>query len=124
MRHRKCNSLHRFTSAALVLFCLLGVGTASARNEDYQRIADQLDRLNSDPILGQHAPAQMDRARAALAALKEAGRSEREVCIYLAERSVEIARASAEMEVLEGQRDDLQRENDRLQLAQARRDAA
>lgn len=124
MRHLERNSLHRLTSAALIVLCLVAVGSASARNEDYQRIADQLDRLSSDPVLGQHAPAQMDRARAALAALKEAGRSEREERVYLAERSVGIARASAEMEVLEGQRDDLQRENDRLQLAQARRDAA
>jgi chromosome segregation ATPase len=110
--------------AALMMSSLLAAGAAVARDDNYQRLADQLDRLSTDPSLSQHAPAQFDRARAALAALKDAKRSQREEFAYLAERRIEIARVSAQAEVLDEQRESLQRENDRLQLAQARRDAA
>jgi outer membrane protein OmpA-like peptidoglycan-associated protein len=117
--------VHGCTAIALA-FCLLGAGAASARrgNDDYRRLSDQFDHLAADPVLGQRAPAQMDRARAALESLKNAGRSGREEQVYLTERRIAIARASAEAEVLEDQRNDLQRENDRMQLALARRDAA
>ncbi|GAA0714608.1 hypothetical protein [Dokdonella soli] len=115
---------HRLSAAALLALCLFGAGSASARNEEYERLSDQFDRLASDPVLGQHATAQMDRARAALADLKDAKRRDREYRAYLAERRIGVARASAEAEQLEQQRDALQRENDRLQLAIARRDAA
>lgn len=104
--------------------CLLGANTASARSgsDDYQRLSDQFDGLASDPVLGLRAPAQMDRARAALENLKKAGRRDREEQAYLTERRIAIARAGAESDVLDDQRNDLQRENDRLQLAVARRD--
>jgi outer membrane protein OmpA-like peptidoglycan-associated protein len=65
----------------------------------------------------------MERARASLAALKEAGRSDRPHLVYVTERRIEIARASAQAESTEGDLVALQRENDRLQLAAARRDA-
>lgn len=110
--------------AALVLVCLLFGGNALARDDEYQRLSDRFDRLAADPAVSQHAPAQLDRARTALAALKEAKRSQREEMAYVAERRIEIVRVSAEAESLEDQRVSLQRENDRLQLAQARRDAA
>lgn len=102
---------------------LLASGSAHARDDDYQRLSERLDLLAADPVLGTHAPAQMDLARAALAQLKEARRGQREHWIYVAERRIEMARASAETEVLERQRNDLQRDNDRLQLALARREA-
>lgn len=117
--------LHGCAAIALAL-CLLGTDAASARsgNDDYQRLSGQFDRLAADPVLGLRAPAQMDRARAALETLKKAGRRDREEQAYLTERRIAIARADAESETLEDQRNDLQRENDRLQLALARRDAA
>ncbi len=113
-------------AAIALTLCLLGADTASARsgNDDYQRLSDQFNRLAADPVLGLRAPAQMDRARAALESLKKAGRRDREEQVYLTERRIEVARADAESEKLEDLRNDLQRENDRLQLAQARRDAA
>lgn len=113
-------------AAIMLTLCLLGGASASARsaNDDYQRLSDQFDRLAADPILGLRAPAQMDRARASLETLKKAGRRDREEQAYLTERRIEIASADAESEKLEDVRNDLQRENDRLQLALARRDAA
>ena len=117
--------IHGCAAIAFAL-CLLGADHASARggNDDYQRLSDQFDRLAADPVLGLRAPAQMDRARAALEQLKQAGRSEREEQVYLTERRIAVARATAEAESFEDQRNDLQRENDRIQLALARRDAA
>lgn len=102
---------------------LLGSGPAFARDDDYQRLAERLDLLSADPVLGTHAPAQRELARAALAQLKESRRGQREHWVYVTERRIELARASAESEVLEQRRNDLQRENDRLQLGLARRDA-
>ncbi|HEY6943227.1 hypothetical protein [Dokdonella sp.] len=95
----------------------------AARDDDYQRLLDRFNALATDPVLGTHAPVAMDRARLALAHLKEARRAEREHWIYMAERRIDSARANAEAEALGDQRSTLQRENDRLQLAIARRDA-
>jgi hypothetical protein len=106
---------------ALLALGLFGAGDAWARNEEYERLSNRLDNLAADPTLGQRA--QLDRARAALLQLKEAGRSEREHWAYVTDRRIETARAVAEADYLESQRADLQRENDRLQLALARRDA-
>ncbi|HEY0231513.1 MAG TPA: hypothetical protein VGC55_09690 [Dokdonella sp.] len=114
---------HRIAVFALALGFIVG-GNAFARDDEYERLADRFDRLAADPALGQRAPAQMDRARAALAEFKDAGRGDRKQLVYLVERRIDIAQASAQAEALESQRADLQRENDRLQLAIARRDAA
>jgi hypothetical protein len=117
--------LHRLKRVvpAVLALGLFGIGDASARNEEYERLSNRLDNLAADQTLGQRATAQLDRARAALLQLKEAGRSEREHWAYVTDRRIETARASAEADYLESQRADLQRENDRLQLALARRDA-
>ena len=96
---------------------------ANARDADYDRLLDRFNQLATDPALGSHAPAAMDRARMALATLKEARRKEREHWIYVTERRIDAARAAAQADVLEAKQEDLQRENDRLQLALARRDA-
>lgn len=116
----------RPSRSALVfaLALLLFGGFASARDDEYQRLSDRIDRLAADPVLGLRAPAQLDRARSALAEFKEAGRRDRERLVYLVERRIDTAQAAAEADYLESQRTELQRENDRLQLAIARRDAA
>ena len=117
-------SMLPWLAAPLLALALFAAQPACARpSEDYQRLADRFDQLVADPVLGMHAAAQMDDARAALAALKDAGRRERDHWVYVTERRIELARASAEAEVLEGQRIELQRKNDHLQLALARRDA-
>lgn len=110
--------------AAAIGFALTS-GIAVARTDpDYQRLADQLDRLSTDSVLGPLAPAQLERARDALAQLKDAHRGEHDGLVYLAQRRIDIAQVSAEAVALDAQRDQLQRENAQLQLVQARRDAA
>lgn len=111
--------------------CMLGVlllvagaaVPAFAKDDAYLQLADRLDRLAADPVLGQLAAPQQAQARAALAQFKEAGRRDRERMFYVVERRIDIAEASARADQLESERARLQRENDRLQLAQARRDA-
>lgn len=117
------NPVIRHVLAAALVLAFAG-NIASARDDEYQRLADRIDRLVADPILGQRATAQFDRARASLAEFKEAGRRSREQLVYVVERRIDTAQATAEAEYLESQRVELQRENDRLQLAIARRDAA
>ncbi len=113
-----CRNLH-----AALLLALVVATPALARNDEYQRLLDRFNAVATDPALGSHAPVAMDRARQALAALKEARRAERETWAYISERRIDAARAAAEAEILEAQREKLQRDNDRLQLAIARRDA-
>ncbi len=102
---------------------LFGAGSAVARNDDYERLAVRLDQLAADPVLGTHAPAAMGLARSSLQQLKDARRGDREYWTYMTERRIDTARVTAEAEVQEQRRAELQRENDRLQLALARRDA-
>lgn len=109
------------TALASVLFTL--PHAAQARDLDYERLTESLDRLAADPKLGTLAPLQMERARASLQALKDGGRRDRPQLIYVAERRIDIARTAAQAEAAESERAALQRENDRLQLAAARRDA-
>ena len=112
---------------ALVAFVFVLCATphpARARDLDYERLAESLDRLAADPKLGALAPMQMERARASLLALKEAGRKDKPQLIYVTERRIDIARTAAQAELTESERATLQSDNDRLQLAAARRDAA
>ena len=116
----------RLAFAFTILVVALGGAThdAFARDADYERLAATFDSLAADPRLGTLAPAQMDLARAALQAFKEGGRRDRPYLGYVAGRRIEIARATAEAELAERERVALQRDNDRLQLEAARRDAA
>jgi len=116
-----------FASAIFTFVFSLLVGIATpvhARDADYERLVQSLDSLAADPKLGTLAPAQIERARAAVQAYKDAGRSDRPYMLYVAERRIDIARASAQAVFAESERANLQRENDQLQLAAARRDAA
>jgi len=107
----------------LILVAALAAVPAIAKDDDYRRLLDRFNELATDPELGPHAPAAMDRARMALASLKEARRGDREHWVYVTGRRIDAARAFAEAELLEGRLRGLQRDNDRLQLAIARRDA-
>ena len=113
-----------FVLAALVFTSVAVSQHAVARDAEYQRLSDSFAALSADPKLGTLAPVQMDRARAALAALKEGSRGDRPHLVYVAERRIEIARLTAEAIAAESDRVALQQDNDRLQLDAARRDAA
>jgi len=119
-RHRFIAAIFTFVTAIAVL----GASTAHARDVDYDNLVASLDRVASDPKLSLLAPAQIDRARVAVQAYKDGGRSDRPYLLYVAQRRIDIARTSAEATLAENERADLQRENDRLQLDAARRDAA
>jgi outer membrane protein OmpA-like peptidoglycan-associated protein len=118
--------MNRLAFALTILAAALGATThaALARDADYERLAASFDALAADPALGTLAPAQMDLARASLQAFKEGSRRDRPYLGYVAEHRIEIARTTAEAELAERERASLQRENDRLQLEAARRDAA
>jgi len=119
-RHRFIAAIFTFVTAIAVL----GASTAHARDVDYDNLVASLDRVASDPKLSLLVPAQIDRARVAVQAYKDGGRSDRPYLLYVAQRRIDIARTSAEATLAENERADLQRENDRLQLDAARRDAA
>jgi len=119
-RHRFIATIFTFVTAIAVL----GASTAHARDVDYDNLVASLDRVASDPKLSLLVPAQIDRARVAVQAYKDGGRSDRPYLLYVAQRRIDIARTSAEATLAENERADLQRENDRLQLDAARRDAA
>ena len=116
----------RIAFAFAILAVSLGASShiALARDAEYERLAARFDDLAADPKLGTLAPAQMDLARASLEAFKEGGRRDRPYLGYVAEHRIEIARTTAEAELAERERASLQRDNDRLQLEAARRDAA
>ena len=110
---------------AFIVFTFVTVSQhAVAKDSEYQRLSDSFAALSADPKLGTLAPVQMDRARAALAALKEGSRGDRPHLAYVAERRIEIARLTAQAVAAESERVTLQQDNDRLQLEAARRDAA
>jgi outer membrane protein OmpA-like peptidoglycan-associated protein len=113
-----------FVLAAVVLVSAAASERAVARDAEYQRLSDSFAALSADPKLGTLAPVQMDRARAALAALKEGSRGDRLHLVYVAERRIEIARVTAEAVAAESERVTLQQDNNRLQLEAARRVAA
>lgn len=117
---------HRFTAAIFTIvttIAALVTSPAHARDADYETLVAILDRVASDPKLAPLVPAQIDRARAAVQAYKDGGRSDRPYLFYVAQRRIDIARTSAEATLAENERADQQRENDRLQLEAARRDA-
>ena len=87
-------------AASLLLALGLGVaGTAQARRDDIDvsRLTNNLNQLASDPVLGNYAQAEQSLARNAIAQLAQAGSSERPHALYMAERLVYTARASAQL---------------------------
>jgi outer membrane protein OmpA-like peptidoglycan-associated protein len=112
-------------AAVLVLFGLLAAcATTPERDLQHERLAAALAALESDPALGEFAAADRLQARQAIERLRsDPDRAARQSNVYLAERRVEIARASAQAELAARQLDQLERERDRILLDSARRDA-
>ena len=104
----------------------LGVaGTAQARRDDIDvsRLTSNLDQLASDPVLGGYAQAEQSLARNAIAQLAQAGSSERPHALYMAERLVDTARASAQLRDAQMKLAQLDREHDQILLENSRREA-
>ncbi len=96
---------------------------ADKLDPDVERMRAQLKTLEQDPVLGSLAPAERLRAQQAIDALAQSGRRLREDALYAAERRLDIARAVAEVESLQHQVRELEREKDRILLTASQRDA-
>ncbi len=97
---------------------------AASKDADVARLSAQLEQLSADPVLGQYAFAQQTLAHNAIGDLQNAGRSEREHALFIAEQRVELARASARADADRAKLDQLQREHDQIMLEASQADAA
>lgn len=117
-----------FATLAVAAFALGFAATpayaASKTDADVARLSAQLEQLDGDPVLGQYALAQRTLARNAIGDLQNAGRSEREHALFMAEQRVALAQASAKADADRGKLDQLQREHDQIQLQASQADAA
>lgn len=112
------------TTAALIgLLALAGPVQARQDDMDVNRLNSSLDQLANDPSLGTYAQAEQALARAAIARLQDAGRSERPHALYLAERRVDLAKAAAQLQDARDKLDQLDREHAQILLEASRREA-
>ena len=114
--------MHAFAAAALALAV---VGAAHARGDDIDinRLNSSLSQLANDPTLGHYALSEQARARDAINRLAQAGRSERPLALYLAERRVDLAKTAAQLQDTQVKLNQLDREHDQILLANSRREA-
>jgi len=96
---------------------------AAKADLDYARLRASLNDLAADPVLGQLAPAERALADQSVQALIDSSGKERAHLLYLAERRVDIAYATAQAIDQERRLDKLDREHDQILLAASRRDA-
>lgn len=118
--------MKRFTIIPVVLaLALAGVGPAHAAKDDIDinRLNHSLDQLANDPVLGNYAQAQQARAHDAISRLGQAGSRERPHDLYLAERRVDLAKASAQLQNAQVKLGQLDREHDQILLDNSRREA-
>jgi len=110
---------------AVVLPMLAFSVMALAKSDlDYERLNGALRDLAADPALGPLAPAERALAQQAVQAIAEGGRGKEHAHrVYIAERRVDIAYATAQAIDQEQHLDKLDREHDRILLAASRRDA-
>lgn len=110
-----------------LLALVIGAGALAQKlDPDVERLRAQLRSLEQDPQLGTLAPAERLRAQQAIERLTQAKRRERDDALLTAERRMDIARAVAEVESLQQQLRELEREKDRilLQISQQNAEAA
>lgn len=103
--------------------CAADAALAAGFDPEAERLRAQLQALDEDARLGELAQRDRLLAQQALEALTQAGRRERELALYVAERRVDIARAAAEAQSYAQQLQALERERDRILLEASRRDA-
>lgn len=104
----------------------LGFATvAQAKHDDIDvsRLTNSLNQLAGDPVLGGYAQAEQSLARNAITQLAQSGSRERPHALYLAERRVDLARASAQLQDARMKLAQLDREHDQIQLENTRREA-
>ncbi len=119
--------MNRPSLLVMILFASLSFASAAGAAKldvDIERLSRSLSQLEADARLGRYAANEITRARTALLTLDESGKGKkREHLLYMAERRVDIAWATANVLDFENQLAELQREHSRLQLAAARHEA-
>ncbi|HWU77037.1 MAG TPA: hypothetical protein VN043_11095 [Rhodanobacter sp.] len=110
---------------AVLALTLSLAGVAHARKDDIDinRLTSSLDQLSNDPVLGLYAQADQARARDAISQLAQAGSRQRPHALYLAERRVDLAKTSAQLQDAETTLAKLNREHDQIQLDNSRAEA-
>ncbi len=116
-------SISLLATLALAL-SLIGVVHARQDDIDINRLTSSLDQLTNDPVLGGYAQAEQARARDAISQLAQAGSRERAHALYLAERRVDLARTSAQLQAAQVKLTQLDREHDQILLDNSRQEAA
>jgi len=108
-----------------LLLAVSAAATAAKTDLDYARLRASLNDLAADPALGKLAPAERALAEQAVQAVADKGGSgdEHKHLVYLAERRVSIAYATAQAIDQERRLDKLDREHDQILLAASRHDA-
>ena len=108
-----------------LLLTVCAAASAAKTDLDYARLRASLNDLAADPALGKLAPAERALAEQAVQAVADKGGSgdEHKHLVYLAERRVSIAYATAQAIDQERRLDKLDREHDQILLAASRHDA-
>src|SRR5579859_3669841 len=110
-------------STVLLALAATGVAHASKEDMDVARLNNSLSQLSSDPALGMYAQAEQARAHDAVNQLAQARSRDRAHALYVAERRVDLARATAQLQDAQQQVNRLDREHDQIQLDGSRREA-
>jgi hypothetical protein len=113
------------TLFAGALLALAGAQAVHAAQDDIDvnRLNNSLDQLANDPTLGNYAQAEQGRAHDAINRLAQARSRDRAHELYLAERRVDLAKASAQLQDAHLKLTQLDREHDQILLDNSRREA-
>ena len=117
------NRLINVLAAAALALAVVGAAHARGDDIDINRLSSSLSQLANDPVLGNYALSEQARARDAINRLAQAGRSDRPLALYLAERRVDLAKAAAQLQDTQVKLNQLDREHDRILLANSQREA-
>jgi outer membrane protein OmpA-like peptidoglycan-associated protein len=108
----------------LALLLTASAAVPAAKSDlDYARLRASLNDLAADPVLGKLAPAERALAEQSVQAIADTGGKEHAHLVYLAERRVDVAYATAQAIDQERRLDKLDREHDQILLAASRHDA-
>jgi len=115
-------SINLRASALILALVAAGAAHAAKQDMDVARLNSSLDQLSSDPSIGTYAQAEQARARDAVNQLSQARSRDRAHALYVAERRVDLARATAQLQDAQLQIGKLDREHDQIQLDGSRRE--
>src|SRR5579859_6781391 len=107
-----------------LFMAVAAAGAVYAKDDmDVARLNSSLTQLANDPVLGSYAQAEQARAHDAVNQLAQARSRDRAHALYIAERRVDLARATAQLQDAQQQVGKLDREHDQIQLDGSRREA-